>query len=540
MILRPWLGWLALSLGTGTFLMACQGDGNKGTSSDAGIEARPDAPVRSDDGGVSVLEQHLHPTRDGAYIDPRMTKAAAASVYINAGFPATVVGNVYADPLYVNGWKPGQDAIFIATDQNHVTALDAAKGTQLWDVILGPPAVYANLPCTRDFVYGVLATPVIDLASRTLYVESFQTLGGTTQKHFVYAVSIDDGKTKTGWPVDVAAKLPGFNPSYQTDRGALTILNGTVYLPYASVNADCGTYHGWVVGISTTDPTQVKAYSTRAEAGGIWSSVSSDGTSLFVATGNTAKGTTTWGGGNAMIRFTDGPTFSGAKSDYFTPSNWQTLDTNDWDLGSATAILFDMPGVTPSHLAVAGGKFGVVHLLDRDNLGGVGTGNGTVGEGLYSLAVTERRTGVEAEIRGTAATYTTAKGRYVVIPGFMPTSIGTAITVCPKGMSGNLLALLVTPTSPPKLEPAWCANSGGKGSPIATTTDGTSNALVWVTGAQGAERLLAFDGDTGAVVYAGGGAADMMGSVYEWTSPVDAFGRLFVGGANAVYSFTTP
>jgi hypothetical protein len=241
-----------------------------------------------------------------------------------------------------------------------------------------------------------------------------------------------------------------------------------------------------------------------------------------------------------MIRFTDGPTFSGAKSDYFTPSNWQTLDTNDWDLGSATAILFDMPGVTPSHLAVAGGKFGVVHLLDRDNLGGVGTGNGTVGEGLYSLAVTERRTGVEAEIRGTAATYTTAKGRYVVIPGFMPTSIGTAITVCPKGMSGNLLALLVTPTSPPKLEPAWCANSGGKGSPIATTTDGTSNALVWVTGAQGAERLLAFDGDTGAVVYAGGGAADMMGSVYEWTSPVDAFGRLFVGGANAVYSFTTP
>jgi hypothetical protein len=227
--------------------------------------------------------------------------------------------------------------------------------------------------------------------------------------------------------------------------------------------------------------------------------------------------------------------FSGDASDYFTPSNWLYLDGKDADLGASPAVLFDVPGATPSHLAVAMGKFGVVHLLDRDNLGGIGTGDGASGEGLFSLAV-------GGGMKGVAATYTSAKGRYVVVRIDFPMTT----TVCPGGTTGDLLALRVTPTSPPRLEPVWCAASMGQGAPIATTTDGESDAIVWIVSASGTNLLLAFDGDTGAAVYTGGGTAGQLGKIAHWTSPIVAKGRLFVGGEAdpssklvAVYAFKT-
>ncbi len=493
--------------------------------------------------GASVLEHHLHATRDGAYTDANVTTAAAGALKMDANFkPPAITGTIYGQPLYVDGWKTGQDAIFVATDQNHVTALDGMTGAMLWDVTLGPAVPLTKLPCGQPYpFYGVNSTPIINLATRTLYTESFQTPdGGTTFKHYVYALSIDTGMTQTGWPVDVGATVKNFTPGVQQNRGALELLGGTVYVPYAGLNGDCGTYHGWVVGISTTTPTTVASYSTSATRGGIWGALASDGTSLFATTGNTAKGTTTWSGGEALIRFTAGPKFSGATTDYFTPSNWEALDTGDADLGSSAPILFDMPGATLPHLAAAMGKFGVVHLLNRDSLGGKGTGNGTTGEGLFSLSVN----GENGQIKGTPATYTTAKGRYIVLR----TELGNpnAITVCPTGTSGDMLALSVTTANPPTLVPAWCAVSGGQGSPIATTTDGTSNALLWVVSTGGTNKLLAFNGDTGVPVT---NTAAAMGTVQHWTSPIVAKGRFIVGGGSssataandkgAVYAFTT-
>jgi hypothetical protein len=37
----------------------------------------------------------------------------------------------------------------------------------------------------------------------------------------------------------------------------------------------------------------------------------------------------------------------------------------------------------------------------------------------------------------------------------------------------------------------------GEGSPIVTTTDGRSNPIVWIIGAEGDERLHGYRGDTG-------------------------------------------
>ena len=61
-----------------------------------------------------------------------------------------------------------------------------------------------------------------------------------------------------------------FNARDQNQRGALTILDGSVYVPFGGHYGDCGDYHGWVVGISIVNPKLVRAWSTRASGGGIW------------------------------------------------------------------------------------------------------------------------------------------------------------------------------------------------------------------------------------------------------------------------------
>ena len=88
-----------------------------------------------------------------------------------------------------------------------------------------------------------------------------------------------------------------FNSLVQEDRGALALVNGIVYVPYSGYGGDCGAYHGWVVGVDINNPLNVGAWATTAAKGGIWghSGVASDGTNMFVITGNTT-GTEAYGG----------------------------------------------------------------------------------------------------------------------------------------------------------------------------------------------------------------------------------------------------
>jgi hypothetical protein len=73
---------------------------------------------------------------------------------------------------------------------------------------------------------------------------------------------------------------------------------------------------------------------------------------------------------------------------------------------------------------------------------------------------------------------------------------------------------------------AWTASHSGQGSPWVTTTDGTNNAIVWVVGAQGNHRLHGYDGDTGDVVYAGGGANELMTGDRKWNSGIVSRGSI--------------
>ncbi len=479
---------------------------------------------------ASILEHHAGPLRQGLYLQPALTRAAAATFGRDPSFAGIVKGNVYAQPLYVADGPGGQGTFYVATEDNEVDAIDEATGATVWTRSLGPAAPRTGAGCGNVTPLGVTGTPAIDLSRRTLYVSA---VNGTTRidTHRVHALSIDDGSERPGWPFNLLgvsfAGLP-FDPIPQNQRGALTIADGVLYVPFGGHAGDCGPYHGWVVAIPLDTPDAATAWATDARGGGIWApgGLANDGSSVFAATGNTF-GVTTWRGGEAVVRLQKGAVFPGGTADYFTPSNWKALDDRDVDIGGSGPVLFDVPGATPSTLAAALGKNGVVYLLDRTNLGGIGKGDGMRGEGLFSAQVASR------QIINAAAVYTTPSGVHLVFHGYR----GSVGTHCPAGQSGDLVSLRITATSPPTAITDWCADSRGQGFPIVTTTDGVADTLVWVAGAEGSNRLHAWNGETGALVFDGGADADVMKGLRRFGTPVAVNGRVFVAADNRLYAF---
>src|SRR5438105_10506275 len=70
--------------------------------------------------------------------------------------------------------------------------------------------------------------------------------------------------------------------------------------------------------------------------------------------------------------------------------------------------------------------------------------------------------------------------------------------------------------------------------------------IVWyaATTSSGDQRLHAYDGDTGAIIYSGGGANELMSGTRQWNTGMVARGRIYFGADNRIYAFrlssTTP
>src|SRR5204863_3110603 len=308
--------------------------------------------------------------------------------------------------------------------------------TVIWQRDAGPP-VTSGLPCGNIDPLGITGTPVVHLPSRSLFFDAM--IDGATKKHFIFSLNVDTGATNPGWPVDVNATATyngtTFTSLVQNERAALGLLNGVVYVPYSGHNGDCGTFHGWVVGAPINNPSSVTAWATRAIGGGIWGhgGVASDGTNMFVVTGNTFNTGGNWGGGEAIIRLQRGPIFNGSSPNYWAPTNWLSLDNGDIDLGGCGPVLIDVPGATPSQLVLALGKDGKAYLLNRNNLGGI------------TAPVASAQ--VATSIRGqAAATYRTSQGTYFVF----------------RANSGAISAYRITATNPPTIVPAWNVSQNGQ------------------------------------------------------------------------------
>jgi len=93
---------------------------------------------------VNVRQYHNNIARTGLYIDSAFTQSAAANLARDLNFDGTIVGAVYAQPLYIEGGPSGPMVIAV-TESNNVYALDAVNGTIIWQRNVGAPVPQPDL-----------------------------------------------------------------------------------------------------------------------------------------------------------------------------------------------------------------------------------------------------------------------------------------------------------------------------------------------------------------------------------------------------------
>jgi hypothetical protein len=376
---------------------------------------------------VPVLTYHYDNTRQGQNTNETLLTLANVNV-TNFGklFSYAVDGYVYCQPLIltnVNVAGSGvHDVVFVATEHDSVYAFDAnsnfgMNGGLLWKTNLGiaaisPSTEYGTRYHTQgntDLVpeEGATGTPVIDPVSGTIYLDAFtrEVVAGvsTNYYHRIHALNITNGTERIS-PVVVAASVPGrgvagngsvvaFQAIQHLQRPALTLAGGILYVCYGS-HGDTDPYHGWVMGFNptnlvlltnyvfnTTPNANSSSFPNNPGEGALW--MGGNGlcvdanTNLYFETGNGSFSANTNGGDYSDSFVKLSTTNKLAVADYFTPYNQSAMAAADTDLGSGGPLLLpDSVGSTNHpHLIVGGGKAGIIHLVDRDNMGHYNTAN---------------------------------------------------------------------------------------------------------------------------------------------------------------------
>lgn len=410
------------------------GDATTGTVSSAGLYSPPTAPgthsvtatsvsdnTKSSSAMVAVTDldgvftYHNDLARDG--VNPSeyaLTTANVNQSTFGKIFACPVDGAAYTEPLWVSGLTVNgsvHNAIFVATQHDSLYAFDADASPcqQLWHVNLidsthGGTSGESTI-CWYDVgsgfqdiqpEIGVVGTGVIDPATLTLYLVSKSEIGGChsgTSKAFrqrLHAIDLTTGNEKFNAPVNIGATVSGtgdgssggtlnFNLQSHNQRCALALLNGAVYISWAS-HEDTFPYHGWVLGYNASNvqqPGGVFNASPNGGLAGVWMSGGAPAAdslgNLYIVTGNgtfdadqTSAPNNDYGDSFVKIGTASGL----SATDYFTPDDQFFLSQDDIDLGSGGVVLLPDQNQGPVlHLLVGGGKEGIVYLVDRDNMG---------------------------------------------------------------------------------------------------------------------------------------------------------------------------
>lgn len=349
---------------------------------------------------AGVYTYHNDVARDGANTSEyALTSANVNTASFGKLFSCTVDAAVYAQPLWVGNLSVGgaaHNVLFVATSNDTLYAFDADTSPclQLWRVSLIDAAHGGTAGEITNKDFGVIGTPVIDPVSGTLYAVSRSlNAAATAGYHRLHAIDTASGSERAGSPVAITAtySIPGttatFDPLQHLQRTGLALSNGTVYVGFASV-ADAPPWYGWMLGYAYSAQnkafTQVAVFnSTPAmvngeNGGGIWMAggapaVDENG-NLFVITGNGSFNASTAGApgpdyGDCFLRLTPQLQVTA----YFSPTDQDSDDANDLDFGSGGAtVLLSPTGGPIKHLAIGGGKDGVLYVLNGDTLGGAG------------------------------------------------------------------------------------------------------------------------------------------------------------------------
>src|SRR5271166_5637466 len=248
-----------------------------------------------------VLTRSYNNGRTGANNDEEiLTPANVSGLHKLFSLEVPDDPRIEAQPLYVPGMKmpDGQthNVVYVCSMANTVYAFDADSGAQLWSTNLGPPfrpkpgdAVDVNPPI--NVAWGILATPVIDIDSSTIYIANWIVDGAGNRQLRLNALRLRDGHIRHhSLPIEAqftnASGLTVTLNQVQKQRAALllTPLRGNprthkmlyVALTGAETPPASGdptkVNHGWVVAFDTTKWLQMAAWVSTPSSfgGGIW------------------------------------------------------------------------------------------------------------------------------------------------------------------------------------------------------------------------------------------------------------------------------
>jgi hypothetical protein len=518
--------------------------------------------------GTNVATWHYDNERSG--LNPNETTLNPANVNAsNFGklFSYLVDGYIYAQPLYASNLKIGgasHNVVFVATENDSVYAFDADQygtGSPLWQSSLLKAGETPQTGASITPFQGVTSTPVIDLASNSLYVISAQQAASSTSFR-LHALDLITGTEKFGGPVAITASVPGTNSdsvngvlSLTTScvqRAALLLADNTVFAGFG----DC--HSGWLLaydaqtlaqtGVFNMSPN-IDGYGKFGGAGGVWMggagpAADSSG-NIYVTTGNGPyDGLTSFGDSlmkfNAQLKLLD----------HFTPDDFAFLQCKDEDLAAGGVLL--LPGTSE---ALVGGKTGKMYLVNTGNLGGEQANDAGATQWLwfeqdlsapYSATCTDNKGNIltdninSYQIYGTAAFFNGSA--YLGITPSVTTTPGPVRQFTYAG--GKLTPGPITPDS-------IAPNSYGTTPFI--SANGTGDGIVWVLDhglplqnpsnvAATSAILRAYDATdlTDELYNSAQNAADAAGLGIKFTSPIVSNGKVFIGTGHDPVSTANP
>jgi hypothetical protein len=355
---------------------------------------------------TNVLTFHNDVGRTGRNLaETTLTPSTVNATAFGKLFLTTLDGVVDAQPLYVAAVAiPNQgthNVLIVPTENDSLYALDADTGAQLWKVALlrAGETPSDDRGCSQvEPQIGITSTPVIWLKPGTtqgvIFAVAMSKDSSGNYHQRLQKVDLATGKRLVAG-VEITAKYPGtganssggfviFDPKQYKERSGLLLLNGTVYLAWAS-HCDINPYTGWIMGYdaNTLANTSVINVTPNGSEGAIWGAgaglaADSTGSIYFLDANGTFDATLNAQGfpasgdyGNAFIKLS---TAGGklAVVDYFNMDNTSSESNGDIDLGSGGALVLpDMTDVNHvvRSLAIGAGKDSNIYLVNRGNMG---------------------------------------------------------------------------------------------------------------------------------------------------------------------------
>jgi uncharacterized protein (TIGR03437 family) len=494
---------------------------------------------------VNVLTYQYNNSRTGLNArEVLLSPSNVNSAQFGKLFSDQLDGYVYGQPLYVAGLSiPGrgiQNIVFVATEHDSVYAFNADKaGNPLWKVsFLDPSNGVTTVPASDTGCgqivpeIGITSTPVIDLASQTLYTVAMTKERGAYVDR-LHALDLATGAEKPGSPVVVQATYPGngdggssvaFTPKDYKQRPALLLLNGVIYTAWSS-HCDLNRYHGWLIAYDASTLKQVSVYvdTPNSALASFWMSgagPSADAAgNIYVVAGNGAFDGDQGGSnlGESVLKLS---TSGGLHvSDWFAPYDYADLNDRDLDIGSSGALLLpdEAGGAAHPHLLITAGKAGKIYVLDRDHLGGFHSGGDT--------QIVQSLSGVIGPLFGIPAYF----GNTVYF-----SSVGNPIKAFP--IRNGLLS-----TTPSSQSPQTVYNFAAVPS---ISANGSQDGIVWAIESNNGGTLHAYDAsDLSRELYSSDQkSGDKLGNPVKFSVPTVADGKVYAGTQNSldVYGLLDP